>query len=356
MKPKKILPKTIEGMRFVDYRKFFYKDLKLMKAEYPNPDQQTSFIMLAEWEYPDLPGKKLPLLVIGEMMGAWENYYKNVARKRKEKDFCFGKCNFGEKTDSGQIFALIPSHGRIKTKTETILQKVLFKKLGLTVSLSAKGELSDEGEVNMDGTSTESTTKEEATTAPVSSGPKVSKEKIQAVLKGQVDNLKETLTILKAKFKSVKSHVAYKMSMGKVTRKELGIMRELQESYNDFNETYASSHPKLQQKFSGTKTTLDKQNKAFAKLALAVKGRKKSIAQQLADEYFRRTADRIATPEEIEVMQKNLKEALDHYDVADSEGDEKKLFLKVIYMTAQHKGPTFETRHTDVLYEYMADE
>lgn len=59
MKPK-LQPEILQGLKFADYRKFFYKELKRMKAGFPQ-GEQTEYLMLSEFEFADLKGKKIPL-------------------------------------------------------------------------------------------------------------------------------------------------------------------------------------------------------------------------------------------------------------------------------------------------------
>ena len=351
MKPK-IQPEDIEGMKFVDYRKLFFKELKRMKSE----GKECDFILITEWEYPDFSGKEIPFMVVGSLNSPWEKYYKTDAKKRKSKDFAKGTYSFGKETSEGQEFNVIIKHGKIKSKGQRALDKVLFKKVGLVLSIIDKA-VEEEDDDSDDNATVENVAKAGAVTGAISAnnGNAVKKPKEEVIedVKEQAGELKNSLKALKTKFKDIKQKVAANLKKNKAGRKDLVMMRELQDAFNKFNETYEGAHEKLQKKFASAKKELEKQNKKFAKLALAVKHKKKSLAQQLADKYFAKTADRIATTEEVELMQNSLKAALDYRQISMREGEEKKLNLKAVYATAQHKGPQFQPRHTDVVYEKL---
>lgn len=349
MKPK-IQPEDIEGMKFLDYRKLFFKELKRMKSE----GQECDFILMTEWEYPDFQGKDIPIMVVGKLTGPWERYYKTDAKKRKTKDFAKGTCSFGDEVPEGQQFNITIKHGKIKSKGERALDKVLFKKVGLVINIVDKAVAEEDDDDNNAGVETvaKAAAVAGAGAAKEKKG-KQSKEEVVAQVKEQATELKNSLKELKNKFKTVKEQVTANLKKDNAGRKDLVVMRELQEAFNSFNETFEGAHDKLKSKFASAKKALESQNKSFAKLALAVKHRKKSLAQQLADKYFTKTADRVATPEEVELMQKSLKTALDYRQITLREGDEKQLNLKAVYITAQHKGPQFQPRHTDVVYERL---
>ena len=120
-----------------------------------------------------------------------------------------------------------------------------------------------------------------------------------------------------------------------------------------YNDAFDSADPKLQEKFASAKKALDNQNKEFAKFALLVKAKKKTLAEQLADKFFEKNADREANKEEVEQMQKSLKAAIDYRQISMREGNEKQLNLKAIYISAQMKGPAFKSTHTDKVYEKL---
>jgi len=353
MKPK-IQPEDIEGMKFMEYRKIFFRELKRMKSE----GKECDFILMTEWEFSDFKGKEIPLMVVGSLNSPWEKFYKTDAKKRKGKDFAKGVCSFGKETSEGQEFNVTIKHGKIKSKGQRAIEKVIFKKVGLILNIVDKAVTDEEEEETGDAPVAEKVVKAAVTTGVASgTGEKTAKEPKEKVIekvKEQAGELKDNLKALKTQFKTVKEKVAKNIKKNKAGRKDLVLMRKLQEAFNGFNETYEAAHEKLQNKFASAKKELEKQNKKFAKLALAVKHRKKSLAQQLADKFFAKSADRIATTEEVELMQKSLKTAIDYRQIATREGEEKKLNLKAVYIAAKHKGPKFLPRHTDVVYEVLS--
>jgi hypothetical protein len=365
LKPK-ILPDDIEGLTFIEYRKMFIKELKRMKSACSEPGQHTNFMIMTEWNFPDQPGKDIPFIVVGDFRGTWEKYYKNSARKRSQKDFAFGNASFGNQTQAGEEFNLEIRHGRVKPKGVRVLDKVIMNKIGMITNVLEKGGAAneeDETDVKADVAKTGMVTsgitskfgnaaKEKKEKAPKKEPAKNKEERIEDI-KQQTDELKSATEEIKAKFAVIKKDVSAKVKKGNITRKELLAVRDLQDAFTAYVEAFDNADPKLQEKFAKAKNALDKQNKEFAKLALVVKAKKKTLAQQLADKYFEKKGDRTATPEEVSQMHQSLKAAIDYRQIALREGDEKQLNLKAIYITAQMKGPAFRPTHTNVVYEKL---
>jgi hypothetical protein len=364
LKPK-ILPDEIEGLSFIEYRKRFIKELKRMKAACAEPGQTTNFMIITEWNFPDLPGKDLPFVVIGDFRGNWEKYYKNTARKRSQKDFAFGNASFGKETQQGEEFNLEIRHGRIKSKGARAFDKVILSKIGLCANVIDKGGAdNEEAEADTDGTVI---AKSGAVTSAISASfgnsakkekapkkePSKNKEERIEDIKSQSNELKKASEEMKAKFAVIKKEVSGKVKNNNLARKDLVAVRELQNAYTDYVEAYDNADPKLQEKFAAAKKALDNQNKEFAKLALVVKAKKKTLAEQLAAKFFEKNGGREAKKEEVEQMQQSLKTAIEYRQIAQRQGDEKQLNLKAIYLTAQLKGPAFRGTHTDMVYEKL---
>jgi hypothetical protein len=346
MKPK-ITPESLEGMKFADYRKLLYKELKRMKAA----GTDMEFMMMTEYEFSDFPGKKLPFLVIGKLASPWKKYYKTTAKKRNPKDFSLGKCSFGEAVSGGLFeFKLEVNNGKINSRGEKALEKALLKKVKL------KPVVVENLQEEEDTDTEENTTKEKVAATVASTAGKKKKtpspEEI-AALKEQTKALKDSIDALKKNFEKVKEKVTKNLKKNKSGRKDLLAMRALQDSYKAFVESYDQADKKLKAKFAGAKKKLDEQNASFAKLALAVKLRKKSLAQKLADAFFQKKADRLANEDEIKMMQDSIKAALEYRKVKDLEGSEKKLNLKAVFATAKYKGPKFKAKHTDLVYNHL---
>lgn len=347
MKPK-ITPESIEGMKFADYRKLFYKELKRMKTA----GEPMDFLMMTEYEFSDFPGKKLPLMIVGKLPSVWTKYYKSTAKKRKPKDFSLGKCSFGEAVGGGMYeFKLEVNNGKINSRGQKALEKALLKKVKLkpVVVENIKEEDSD--------TEEKTVTKEKVVAAAAASGGGKKKgpteDKIKE-LKAQADTLKKSISDLNSSFKKVKDEVVEKLKKNANDRKDLLAMRKLQENYKTFLESYEAADSKLQAKFSTAKKNLEEQNESFAKLALAVKKGKKSLAQKLADAFFGKKADRLAKEAEVKMMQDSIKKALEYRKIKGLSPEEKQLNLKAVFATAKHKGPKFKPEYTDIVYKHIS--
>jgi hypothetical protein len=367
LKPR-ILPEDIEGLKFIEYRKSFIKELRRMKSACSEPGQTTNFMIMTDWNFPDLPAKDLPLIVIGDFKGNWEKYYKKTARKRSQKDFAFGNASFGKETSEGQEFILEIRHGRIKPKGSRAFDKVILSKVGLfpvVIKRSGTDEETTDAEDGADAENIRNGAVASTITATVGNSAREKKEKFPQKepsknkeeriedIKAQTAELKKATESIKAKFALIKNQVSDRVKTDNLTRKDLIAVRELHKAYMSYNDAFDSADPKLQEKFASAKKALDNQNKEFAKFALLVKAKKKTLAEQLADKFFEKNADREANKEEVEQMQKSLKAAINYRQISMREGNEKQLNLKAIYISAQMKGPAFKSTHTDRVYEKL---
>ena len=359
MKPR-ILPEDIKGLSFVDYRKLFIKELKRMKSDCSEPGSSTNFMMMTEWEFPDFPGKDLPLIVIGDFKGTWEKFYKSEAKKRSHKDFSIGNCSFGNQTQAGEEFILEVRGGKIKSKGERALDKVILSKVGLCIKVVEKGGADneeDEGEIT-------EVTKNAAVTSvitatnnnvqkPKKEVPKNKEERISAI-KEQSKNFKRNIDNLKNKISEIKKQISPRLKLETLNRKDLLLVQSLKYAFSEFFELFENADPELQKKFAPAKKELDEQNEDFAKVALIVKAKKKSLAQQLADKHFSKNGGRTATEEEVSLMQHNLRTAIAYRQLKLKGGEEKMLNLKAIYKTAELRGPAFRNQDIDKVFERIA--
>lgn len=359
MKPK-ILPDDIKGLSFVDYRKLFIKELKRMKADCSEPGSSTNFMMMTEWEFPDFPGKDLPLIVIGDFRGTWDKYYKSDAKKRSQKDFSLGSCSFGNQTQSGEEFILEVKNGRIKSKGERALDKVILSKVGLCIKVVEKGGADNEEDEIEPSEVTKNAAVASVITAtnnnvqkPKVEVPKNKEERI-AVIKEQTKKLKGNIDNLKNKVTEIKKEISPRLKAGNLSRKDLVLVQSLKTAYREFVSDFENADPELQKKFAAAKKELDNQNEDFSKIALIVKAKKKTIAQQLADKYFSKNGGRAATEEEISLMQNNLKSAITYRQLNEKKGEEREINLKAIYKTAELRGPAFRNQDTDKVFERIA--
>lgn len=327
MKPK-LQPEILQGLKFADYRKFFYKELKRMKASFPQ-GEQTEYLMLSEFEFADLKGKKIPFIVVGTLGSSWSKFYKTEAKKRPNKDFSKGKVSFGATEGGLQNFHFELNDGKLTAKHIKIAEKVLFKKVKLNPQLSENvgaGEaLAAAGAAKM--------------------------QKAKEALEGQGETLKEGLLQLKEEFLQVKKEVLPKFKAGKAGNKAIKQLKAAQAAFQTFKKDYNGAHKKVQAGFNSAFQQLEGQAKEMAKLALAVKKNKKSLAQELAEAYFMKKEKRAATEKEVAIMQQSLKNAI-AYRKLDSQ-DDRALQLKAIYLTAQYVGPFFTGENTDLVYQKM---
>jgi hypothetical protein len=241
------------------------------------------------------------------------------------------------------------------------LDKVILSKVGLCIKVVEKGGAdNEEDEDDVPQNESKIASVASAITAtnnnvqkPKKEVPKNKEERISAI-KEQSKNFKRNIDILKNKISEIKKQISPRLKVETLNRKDLLLVQSLKYAYREFFDLFENADPELQKKFAPAKKELDKQNEDFAKIALIVKAKKKSLAQQLADKYFSKNGGRTATEEEVSLMQNNLRTAIAYRQLKLKEGEEKILNLKAIYKTAELRGPAFRNQDIDKVFERIA--
>ena len=87
MKIKKIEPQQLvdKNIGYKEYRKILKPALKRMLGEHNTVETKTDFVVKTNFEYSDLKGKKMGLIILGDHTSGW---IKTVREQVKEDDEC----------------------------------------------------------------------------------------------------------------------------------------------------------------------------------------------------------------------------------------------------------------------------
>jgi hypothetical protein len=73
MKIKKLLPEDVKSnqLGYKDYRKVIKPALKAMLTQHASLESPTRFIAITNYEYADMKGKKMGLIIAGDQTSVW---------------------------------------------------------------------------------------------------------------------------------------------------------------------------------------------------------------------------------------------------------------------------------------------
>jgi hypothetical protein len=355
----KILPEHVGSISFMEYRKLIVNDFKRFAAAQPTANAPLDFILFGASKFSDAPGKALPFLMLGDIKKeGWEVYFKQTGAKRKERDFAMGTAYLSKKASGAIILNFEVKKGKIKAKYLDLLDKALLKHLKIEANVVQDGGLNDEDDDSSDSGAEEKTPVSNpapnANSANEKQDPKEQKKaeaiaQQQAKMQAQAKDLNSYLATYKALYQSVKKEIVPKLEQG-TSRRDLIQIQNLTKAYDTFMMAFKAAHKSVQKTFASVKSELDKQRTEIAKVTKATQAKKQSLAQQLADAFFQKNAQRKAQTKEVELMQASLKAAIAYRKIESLSPEEKALHLKAISLTAQLRGPKFQPQDTDKVF------
>ena len=146
MKIKKLLPEDVKGnlLGFKDYRKVIKPALKAMLTQHSGLESPTRFIAITNYEYADMKGKKMGLIIAGDQTSVWLKMAKELLRDNK-KNVCTGECYVKTGTVGSSILVLQPEKGAAKKNLlKKQLEKSALKGSPFTVEIGTGGELEED--------------------------------------------------------------------------------------------------------------------------------------------------------------------------------------------------------------------
>lgn len=146
MKIKKLLPEVVKDnlLGLKDYRKVIKPGLKTMHTQHASQETSTRFIAITNYEYTDMKGKKMGLLIAGDQTSAWLKMSKELLKDNK-KNVCIGECYVKTGSDGSKILVLQPEKGAAKKNLlKKQLEKSALKGSPFTVEIGTGGELEED--------------------------------------------------------------------------------------------------------------------------------------------------------------------------------------------------------------------
>lgn len=303
----------------------YHQALKLILTKKLKDGDAVPFFLILNHIYAGFDkskSEKLPFLVLGAPNGgneAWKKFgASTVEGTKKQKDFMV----VGTFRRSGDNFMLEINKSRGLSK---IPPKVLTRLDALVANISKKyklhtREITEKETETTSETSSDTnteTTKEKANPV-VSTGKKpvteARKAKFIALFKSkkqdEAKELNDSFKQFRKKTRPGLKNIAKNVKKRATTRKDLALLKEVNQIYSSTVEIYSKSPKQIQEKFKAPYAALLLQKKNLYKLSLATKQTQKSFAGNLADSYYGKKKKRIANKEEIEEMNKLLKDAL----------------------------------------------
>jgi hypothetical protein len=146
MKIKKLEPTQVSSntLEFKVYRKVLKPSLKKMIAEHNSKEKLTQFLVKTNYEFSDLKGKKIGLIIPGDHTSNWLKLAKEEIKDDK-KNTCIGNC-YVKKNDNGTyVLVLLPEKGAAKKNLMIKqLEKFALKGIPFSIELGAGGELEED--------------------------------------------------------------------------------------------------------------------------------------------------------------------------------------------------------------------
>ncbi len=360
----KFEPSELGSLEFKPYRAKLYKELARMKSEHPDLSNPTGFLLVSEFEYADLKGKKVPLLIVGKLESEWKKYFKTDIKTRKNRDYAVGKCSF----DPSGSFNLEVNAGKINNTWANVLDKLLLNPAKLSANivekLGAGDDMEEEGasaEASSETPAAPQTEKAEGKTeakADKKGKKKATKEQAIAAIKedtkAEVSDLSGLLQGFKTKFETIQKTIQPKLKKGGVSRQDWLEVKEASTAAEQFQQSYDKGNKVTQKGFKKGAADIAKASKELKKLASLLKEQKKSMAELLANKFFQAQAQRDAKKNEVDIMQNSLKTAIKAAELDKQQPETRALITKAIYVAAAHRGPAFTADDVQKIQASMA--
>jgi hypothetical protein len=271
---------------------------------------------------------KLPFFLLGEPKdgeASWKKFRDGEAEGgggKKQKAFMVG----GTCTRQKDHLLLTMSSGKgikkIPKKTMMHLENVL-KSVDpkLTIGTKEGVDLDEAGAVGaaVGGDSKQDKTSDKQETTPgKDEKPKITEEKKEKLVQKYKEEKQDEAKKLGEQFDELNSmsssdaikKVTANIKKGRTTKKDLKAVKALNKVFSTTEKLYKGTAKQVQSKFKKPYKELADNKKKFYQLALATKQSKKSLAETLASSYYEKKQKRAATEDEINDIQKIVKDVI----------------------------------------------
>lgn len=115
-----------------------------MIAEHNSAETATRFIIKTNFEFADMKGKKMGLIIPGSQTSGWIKMAKDEVKDDK-KNTCIGDCYVKKNADGSFVLVLLPEKGAAKKNLMIKqLEKFALKGTPFTIEVGAGGELEED--------------------------------------------------------------------------------------------------------------------------------------------------------------------------------------------------------------------
>jgi len=150
MKIKKIEPQEISDKKldYKVYRKILKPALKKMISEHNSTETSTCFIVKTDFEFSDMKGKRMGLVIPGNHTSAWLKLAKEQVKEDK-KHTCIGYCYVRSNANGSFTLVLNPEKGAAKKNLMIKqLEKFALKGTPFDIEVTSGGELEEDSEAD----------------------------------------------------------------------------------------------------------------------------------------------------------------------------------------------------------------
>ncbi|WCL80537.1 hypothetical protein PPO43_11220 [Saprospira sp. CCB-QB6] len=139
MKIKKLTPEQLQdkSLGYKEYKKVIKTLLNSMQSEHNSADLPTKYLALTNYEFADMPGKKMGLIIPGDQTASWVKLSKELLKANK-KEISLGECYITLDEYDNPVLQLEPLKGNAK-KALLLKQltKTALKGTGVEVAIAA---------------------------------------------------------------------------------------------------------------------------------------------------------------------------------------------------------------------------
>ena len=318
-------------------RQLYAKALKVILKNKFSDGETVPFTLILNHVYAGADegqSAKLPFFLLGEPKdgeASWKKFRDAVAEGgggKKQKAFMVGGTCTRQKDhllltmSSGKGIKKIPK--KIMMHLENVLKSVDPK---LTIGTKEGVDLDEAdgvaaaaavGAAAGGDTKQDQTSDKQETASDTKEKPKVTEEKKEKLVQKYKEEKQEEAKKLGEQFDELNSmsssdaikKVTANIKKGRTTKKDLKAVKALNKVFSTTEKLYKGTAKQVQSKFKKPYKELADNKKKFYQLALATKQSKKSLAETLASSYYEKKQKRAATEDEINDIQKIVKDVI----------------------------------------------
>lgn len=257
--------------------------------------------------------EKLPFFLVGERHSCWKNYHKETTKDgASQKDFMIS----GTVRRNGDQFVLDidGSKGLKKVPRRTMnFLNVMLGKINKKFNATTTG--GNEGVLDADtqGAKVEELNQETKNSdVEMMRDLKNSEERTayKEEKKAEANQLSQQIKKMTQLFNKSMKVVSKNIKKGRTSKADVKVIHEVNEAYMQFENVYKGTSAQVQKKFSPAFKKISDHKLQLYKMSLAVKQTKKSLAQNMADNYSQAKSGALADEKMIKSVNEIIKDVL----------------------------------------------